>query len=100
MSMAAVLARFSIIVMLAYAGIAHSASAYPDRVIRLIVSLPPGGGNDDAARSIASELSKRLGQQIIVDNRPGGASVIASQVVLAQPAAGHTIYMVSTNFNL
>ncbi len=78
----------------------HAADAYPDRPIRLIVPLAPGGGNDAAARVIGGELSKRLGQQVIVDNRPGGGSVIASNLVLGQPADGYTLYLVSTAFSL
>jgi tripartite-type tricarboxylate transporter receptor subunit TctC len=49
-----------------------SAQNYPDRTIRLVVPHAPGGGNDAAARVIAAELGKRLGQQVEVDNRPGG----------------------------
>ena len=77
-----------------------SAQAYPDRPIRFIVPLAPGGGNDAAARVIASAFAKRLGQQVVVENRPGGGSVIASQLVLAQPADGHTLYLFSTNVSL
>ena len=76
------------------------AQSYPDHVIRLIVPLAPGGGNDAAARIIASEFSKRLGQQVVVENRPGGGSVIASQLVLNAPADGYTLYLISTNVSL
>lgn len=76
------------------------AQSYPDRPIRLIVPLAPGGGNDAAARLVAGELGKRLGQQVVVDNRPGGGSIIASQLVLSQPADGHTLYIFSTNVSM
>jgi tripartite-type tricarboxylate transporter receptor subunit TctC len=76
------------------------AQTYPERTIRLIVPLAPGGGNDAAARVIAGDLGHRLGQQVIVDNRPGGGSVIASQLVVNAPADGHMLYLVSTNFSL
>jgi tripartite-type tricarboxylate transporter receptor subunit TctC len=76
------------------------AQTFPERTLRLIVPLAPGGGNDAAARVIAGELAKRLGQQVVVDNRPGGGSVIASQIVLNAPADGHTLYLVSTAFSL
>src|SRR5688572_29195012 len=79
---------------------AASAQPYPERTIRLIEPLAPGGGNDAAARVIAGAFSRRLGQQVVVENRPGGGSVIASQVVLAQPADGHTLYLFSTNVSL
>lgn len=77
-----------------------SAQSYPEHTLRLIVPLSPGGGNDAAARVIALELGKRLGQQVVVDNRPGGGSVIASGLVLNAPADGHTLYLVSTAFSL
>jgi tripartite-type tricarboxylate transporter receptor subunit TctC len=77
-----------------------AAQTWPSRIIRLVVPLAPGGGNDAAARIIAGELAKRLGQQIIVENRPGGGSIIASQLVMNAPADGCTLYLVSTNFSL
>lgn len=77
-----------------------SAETYPERTIRLIVPLAPGGGNDAAARMVAAGLGKRLGQQVIVDNRPGGGSLIASQAVLSQPADGYTLYLFSTNVSM
>jgi tripartite-type tricarboxylate transporter receptor subunit TctC len=77
-----------------------AAQNFPERSLRLVVPLAPGGGNDGAARVVASALSKRLGQQVVVDNRPGGGSIIASQLVLAQPADGHTLYLFSTNVSM
>jgi tripartite-type tricarboxylate transporter receptor subunit TctC len=92
--------RGALIVALAIFAAPAVAQGYPERTIRLIVPLAPGGGNDAAARVIAAELGKRLGQQVVVDNRPGGGSVIASQLVLNAPADGHTLYLVSTNFSM
>ncbi|MBX3651215.1 MAG: tripartite tricarboxylate transporter substrate binding protein [Burkholderiales bacterium] len=77
-----------------------AAQNFPERSLRLVVPLAPGGGNDGAARVVANALSKRFGQQVIVDNRPGGGSIIASQLVLAQPADGHTLYLFSTNVSM
>lgn len=87
-------------VLLAAAAPQAAAQNFPERQIRLIVPLAPGGGNDAAARVIAAELGKRFGQQVVVDNRPGGGSIIASQLVLAQPADGHTLYLFSTNVSM
>ena len=81
---------------LAAGGIAL-AQDYPTRTIRLIVPLAPGGGNDTAARVVGHRLGEALGQQVLVDNRPGGGSVIASEIAARAPADGHTLYLFSTN---
>lgn len=65
-------------------------SAYPSRTIRWIVPLPPGGGADIVARTIAERLSKGFGQQVIVDNRGGGGTVIGAQLAAQAPADGYT----------
>lgn len=67
------------------------AQPYPTKPIRMIVSLPAGGGVDIMARLVAQVLSQRLGQQIIVENRPGAAGTIATQAVARSPADGYTI---------
>jgi len=90
-------AAFAAILVLALPAAAQN---FPERSLRLVVPLAPGGGNDGAARVVANALSKRLGQQVVVDNRPGGGSIIASQLVLAQPADGHTLYLFSTNVSM
>ena len=76
------------------------AQSYPAHALRLVVPLAPGGGNDAAARIVGHELGKALGEQIIVDNRPGGGSVIASEIVAKAPPDGHTLYLVSTVFTV
>jgi len=76
------------------------AQSWPEKTIRFIVPLAPGGGNDAAARVVAGAFAKRLGQQVVVENRPGGGSVIASQTVLSQPADGYTLYLFSTNVSM
>jgi tripartite-type tricarboxylate transporter receptor subunit TctC len=95
-----VIAALAIILAAGWTAAPLFAQTYPERTIRLIVPLAPGGGNDAAARVIAGDLGHRLGQQVIVDNRPGGGSVIASQLVVNAPADGHMLYLVSTNFSL
>jgi tripartite-type tricarboxylate transporter receptor subunit TctC len=63
-----------------------AAQAYPSRPVRIIVGYPPGGATDAMARLIAQQLSERLGQQFIVDNRPGpGGNVGTEAVVSSQP---------------
>ena len=93
-------ARAALVAALCVSAVPAAAQSWPERTIRFVVPLAPGGGNDAAARVIGAELGKRLGQQVVVDNRPGGGSVIASQVVLNAPADGHTLYLFSTNVSL
>jgi tripartite-type tricarboxylate transporter receptor subunit TctC len=72
------------------------AEGYPTRPVRLIVGFPPGGGTDVAARLISQWLSGRLGQTIIVENRPGAGSTIATEVAARADADGYTLLLVST----
>src|SRR5690349_9098946 len=64
---------------------------YPDHQIKIIVPFPPGGGSDVVARTVANGLSAQLGQTVIVDNRPGGQTIIGSQVVASAPPDGYTL---------
>ena len=70
------------------------AQSYPTRPVRLVVGLPPGGGADIQARLIGQWLSERLGQQFIIENRPGGNSNIATEAVVRAPPDGHTLLLV------
>lgn len=74
------------------------AQNYPAKTLRLLVPLAPGGGNDTMARLIGAKLTVSMGQQVVVENRPGGAGAIASEVVARAPADGYTLYLVSTTF--
>lgn len=70
-----------------------AAQTYPDHVIRLIVPFPPGGGNDTLGRLVAQRLSSTLGQQLIVDNRPGaGGNLGTEQAARAKPD-GYTLML-------
>ena len=67
------------------------AQAYPARPVRIIVPFPPAGTNDIAARLIGQWLSERLGQQFIVDNRPGAGTNIGTEAAARAPADGYTL---------
>jgi tripartite-type tricarboxylate transporter receptor subunit TctC len=69
---------------------------YPAKPVRLIVALAAGGPSDGAARIIAGELSKAIGQQVVVDNRPGADGAIAAAAVLNSPPDGYTLFWSST----
>ena len=68
---------------------------YPERPIRLIVPYPAGGGVDIVARAISGSLGERLGQSIVVDNRPGAGSVIGVDLAAKAQADGHTLLFVN-----
>ena len=68
-----------------------SAETYPVRPIRMIVGYSPGGGNDLIARIVAAKLQEKLGQPVIVDNRPGAQSIVAAEAVAKSPSDGYTL---------
>jgi len=74
------------------------AQAYPTRPVRLIVGFPPGGATDIVARIIGQALSERLGQAVVVENRPGGGSNLAAQAVINSQPDGYTL-LVATGSN-
>ena len=72
---------------------AANAAAYPDKPIRMLVGFAAGGGTDTTARAIGQPLSEALGQQVIVDNRPGAAGNIAADITAHSVPDGYTILM-------
>jgi tripartite-type tricarboxylate transporter receptor subunit TctC len=71
------------------------AQAYPARPVRIIVGFAPGGGNDIMARLIGPWLSERLGQQFVIENRPGAGTNIATEAVVNAPPDGYTLLLAS-----
>src|SRR3954468_24143316 len=72
------------------------AQAYPTRLITLIVFVPAGGNPDIIARLVGQTLSQRLGQSVVIDNRPGGGGNLALQAVARAPADGYTLLLVAS----
>jgi len=72
-----------------YVPVASFAQAYPSKPIRMIVGAPPGGTTDVVGRLIAPKLSERLGQQVIVDNRPGASGMIGADAVAKASPDGY-----------
>ena len=73
------------------------AQAYPSRPITLVVGFPPGGGADTVARIVAEPMGRILGQPIIVENKPGAGTTLASDQVARAPADGYTLLLGSAN---
>jgi tripartite-type tricarboxylate transporter receptor subunit TctC len=72
------------------------AQAYPTRPVRFIVAFAAGGTNDIVARLIGQGLSERIGQPVIIENRPGAGSNIGTEVVVRAPPDGYTLLMAGT----
>ncbi len=75
------------------AGIATVQAQYPTKPVRLIVPFPPGGGSDTLARILGPKLAEVLGQQVVIDNRPGAGSNIGAEVAAKTPPDGYTLLM-------
>lgn len=76
---------------LAFAAAAQAPAAYPDKPVRVVVTFPPGGSADAVVRMIVPRLNERLGQQVVVDNRPGAGGNIGLSLVAKAPADGYTL---------
>ena len=90
-SCTAVARSLIISVLMAFADSAAAQQAYPSKPIRFIVPNAPGGSISLLARLIGPKLTERWGQQVIVDNRPGGNTIIGTDAVAKAPPDGYTI---------
>ena len=76
-----------------------ASQGYPTRQIHLIVTFPPGGNADTVARLVADKLTQQLGQSVIVENKPGAASIVGTGAVVQAPADGYTLLQAGTNMS-
>ena len=74
---------------------AQAPATYPTRPVRLIVPVPPGGSSDGMARIVGANLTERWGQQVLVDNRPGAAEVIGTELAAKANPDGYTLVLIS-----
>ena len=81
---------FVALLLLAAAGISPGAQ-YPNRPVRFVVPFPPAGGVDIVARTVGEKLSPRIGQPIVIENRPGGGTTIGTEIAAKSTPDGHTL---------
>ncbi len=84
---------FGLVAMMCLSAGASAQADYPSRPVRIVVGFGPGSAADLTARVIAQRLSKTMGQQFIVENRPGGGSTVAAEQVARGPKDGYTLFI-------
>jgi len=94
------MSRFAGILVLVsvVSGGAAQAQGYPAKPIRVVVSLAPGGGVDTISRIVAQKLGERWGQQVVVENRPGGGGALGADIVAKSPPDGYTLLTASLSY--
>jgi tripartite-type tricarboxylate transporter receptor subunit TctC len=90
--------KLLIALLLAVVSNAALGQAYPNRPVRLIIPFPPGGSNDVVGRVVAAQLSTKLGQQVVVENRGGGGGTLGINAAAKSPADGYTLLLVSVGY--
>src|SRR6185369_2635888 len=91
--------RFAFVVAVAMLAAAGSAfgqanpAAWPNKPVRVIIPYPPGGGAEAAARFLANHFTQAFGQSFVIDNRPGGNTVIGAEAAAKSPADGYTLFV-------
>jgi len=90
------IARFVAVVSLCATAFGAWAQTYPSKPIRIVVGFPPGGGNDIIARLLGAKMQETWGQSVVIDNRPGHASIIAAEHVAKSAPDGYTLLVNAT----
>ncbi len=80
--------------------LAVHAGAFPDRPVRLVVPFPAGGSTDIIGRTLGQKLSETWGQPVVIDNRPGGSTIIGTDLVAKSAPDGHTLLMTTAPFTI
>ena len=88
----------ALLLALAIAPSTVMAQAWPQKPIRFIIPYPPGGGTDALARFLSQKLADNLGQPVVVENKPGGATIIGTEIAAKSPPDGYTMLLASPSF--
>ena len=86
-----------IVLAMTPAGIAPAQAQYPGKPIRMVIPFPPGGGTDTLGRILGPKLAEALGQQVIMENRPGGGANIGAEIAAKAPPDGYTLLISQTS---
>jgi tripartite-type tricarboxylate transporter receptor subunit TctC len=81
------------VALAACGAVAIAQGAYPNKPIKLVVPYPPGGLGDTMGRELATQLGGRLGQTMIVENKPGASQMIGAEAVAKAPGDGYTLFL-------
>jgi tripartite-type tricarboxylate transporter receptor subunit TctC len=92
--------KLLILISLALVAFGAAGQSYPSKPVRMIVPFPPGGPTDITGRTIGEKLQQRLGQPVIVENRPGAGSIIGTDAAAKSPADGYTLLLGSNSIAL
>ena len=94
--LAALLAAFAV----AFIPAAANAQAYPSKPVKLIVPFAPGGGSDFIARLVAQKLGERLGQPVVIENKPGAGGNLGAELAVKSPADGYTLLLCPASYTV
>jgi tripartite-type tricarboxylate transporter receptor subunit TctC len=84
----------------AFAAPAFAQGTSPNKVVKIVVAFAPGGGSDLIARLLASKLGEKIGQPVIVENKPGAGGMLGADYVLKQPADGYTLLLAAASYTV
>ncbi|TFZ02804.1 tripartite tricarboxylate transporter substrate binding protein [Ramlibacter henchirensis] len=91
MASSSLLTRRAFAASLALAALSARAQKFPERPIRIVIPYAPGGGTDNLVRAIAPQVGASLGQQLVIDNKPGASTMIGTEIVAKAPPDGYTL---------
>src|SRR5262245_18816395 len=93
-------AAIALLMFFSVQGLACAQAAFPSQPLRFVIAFGPGGVGDTTSRLVAEKLGEKLGQRVVVENNPGGGGIAAARAVLAAPADGHTLALLTNGTSI